>query len=125
MKQKERIRTMKTHIRRIVCWFLALALTLGLHPALRLPAAAANVTVNTTNFPDDKFRAYVTAYLDTDKNGVLSDAERQNDRLQRPEHRLPQGRRVFHSPDQSGLQPEPDLRPRPQQEYRPDGAELL
>ena len=55
---------------------LTLALLLGLLPTLRLTADAANVTINTTNFPDDKFRAYVTAYIDTDKNGVLSDAER-------------------------------------------------
>ena len=39
-------------------------------------AEAASTTINSTNFPDANFRAYVTENFDTDGNGVLSDTEK-------------------------------------------------
>ena len=41
-----------------------------------LTAEAASTTINSTNFPDANFRAYVTENFDTDGNGVLSDTEK-------------------------------------------------
>ena len=37
--------------------------------------AAGPVAINEVNFPDNNFRAYVSAAFDTDKNGILSDTE--------------------------------------------------
>lgn len=41
---------------------------------LTLPAAA-DVTINSSNFPDSVFRSYISSNFDTDKNGKLSDSE--------------------------------------------------
>ena len=41
-----------------------------------LTAEAASIAINSANFPDENFRAYVTENFDTDGNGVLSDAEK-------------------------------------------------
>ena len=62
-------------VKKMLSLLLALALVLGLLPALRLTAEAANVTINATNFPDGNFRTFVKQY-DTNGDNVLSDAER-------------------------------------------------
>ena len=57
---------------------LLLALLLAVAPMGALAEAAnavKTVKINKTNFPDSKFRAYVKATYDTDKNGKLSPAE--------------------------------------------------
>ena len=38
-------------------------------------AAFADVEINSTNFPDETFRNYVSTNFDTDSNGTLSDSE--------------------------------------------------
>ncbi|MBQ6418170.1 MAG: hypothetical protein IJJ91_05830, partial [Synergistaceae bacterium] len=43
--------------------------------ALMCGGAWADVEINSTNFPDDNFRSYVSSNCDTDSNGVLSDSE--------------------------------------------------
>ena len=62
--------------KRILSLLLALALLLGLLPALRLTAEAAGVAINETNFPDPNFRAHVKQVFDTNSDGYLSEAER-------------------------------------------------
>lgn len=52
--------------------WLTLIVCLCLLPAL----AIADVAIDTANFPDEAFRAYVQENIDTDKDGLLSDAER-------------------------------------------------
>lgn len=40
-----------------------------------LLAAASDIIINTDNFPDEKFRNYITETIDTSKDGALSEAE--------------------------------------------------
>ena len=61
---------------RILSILLALVLIAGLLPALRLPADAASIAINSTNFPDDHFRSYVSGKYDANSDGSLSDTER-------------------------------------------------
>ena len=60
--------------KRLISLLLALVLLLGLAPALGLTAEAADVAINSTNFPDANFRSFVKKY-DTDSNGKLSASE--------------------------------------------------
>ncbi|MBS7575929.1 MULTISPECIES: LPXTG cell wall anchor domain-containing protein [unclassified Enterococcus] len=46
-----------------------LSLTIGGH------SAYADVTVDSAQFPDDNFRNYISLYIDTDQNGILSESE--------------------------------------------------
>lgn len=62
--------------RKMISLLLALVLFSGLLPALRMPAEAAGVAINETNFPDPNFRAHVKQVFDTNSDGYLSDAER-------------------------------------------------
>ena len=39
-------------------------------------ALAENIPIDAAHFPDANFRSYVASNIDTDKNGVLSDGER-------------------------------------------------
>ena len=61
--------------KRILSLCLALALLLCLLPAAPTAAAAGDVAINATNFPDFYFRRFVGKY-DTDHDGSLSAAER-------------------------------------------------
>ena len=62
--------------KRILSLLLALVLFSGLLPALRMPADAAGVAINETNFPDPNFREHVRRVFDTNSDGYLSEAER-------------------------------------------------
>ncbi len=64
------------YLKKLTVFLLALSLVLGLLPALGPAANAAGVTVNEANFPDAKFRSFVSSKYDVDSNGVLSDSER-------------------------------------------------
>ena len=65
---------MKQRKSRLFSLVLCLVLMLSLaSPAL---AAGETVAINETNFPDGYFRSYVASNLDTNKDGVLSTAER-------------------------------------------------
>ena len=57
----------------LVC-ILSLILALSFHPT-SIKAAAGDVTINATNFPDAAFRSYVSDNFDTNGNGVLSASE--------------------------------------------------
>ena len=43
--------------------------------ALALTCAKANVVINSTNFPDENFRAQVAEAFDSDGDGTISDEE--------------------------------------------------
>lgn len=43
--------------------------------ALSVSAEAADVAINSTNFPDANFRSYVSSTCDTNDDGVLSASE--------------------------------------------------
>ncbi len=64
--------------KRIISLCLALALLLCLLPAAPTAAAAGDVAINETNFPDDIFRSYVSEDLDQNGDGVLSPTEISN-----------------------------------------------
>ena len=68
---------MKTKSKKLLSLLLAVVMTLGLLPAIPLTAEAASgdVEINTTNFPDANFRAYVATF-DKNNNGILSKSER-------------------------------------------------
>ena len=66
---------MKNSQKKGLCLLLALVLVLGLLSGLRLPAAAAGVAINSSNFPDEHFRAYIKRF-DADSDGILIDSER-------------------------------------------------
>ena len=62
--------------KRIISLCLALVLLLCLLPAAApTVAAAGDVAINETNFPDANFRSYVSENLDSNGDGVLSPAE--------------------------------------------------
>ena len=62
--------------RKILSVLLAMVMVFSLFPVLAPSArAAGDVTINSTNFPDDNFRSHVSSYFDTDKNGTLSTNE--------------------------------------------------
>ena len=61
--------------KRIISLCLALALLLCLLPAAPTAAAAGDVAINETNFPDANFRRYVSENCDTNGDGVLSPTE--------------------------------------------------
>ena len=63
---------------RILSLLLVLALVCALLPQIVLPASAADITINATNFPDDNFRAYVREEIDKDGNNKLSASEISN-----------------------------------------------
>ncbi len=73
------------HMKKLLALLLALAMIISILPAALAadnPAAAAgDVAVNETNFPDANFRAWVSSNVDKDNNGWLSDTERSIDRL--------------------------------------------
>ncbi|MBR4186005.1 MAG: leucine-rich repeat domain-containing protein, partial [Clostridia bacterium] len=52
-----------------------LALLCAFAALLAVYATAANVTINSTNFPDANFRSYVSANCDTNNDGTLSASE--------------------------------------------------
>ena len=59
-----------------ILWaFLSCLILAAILVPMRARAASGDVAINSTNFPDEKFRAYVTSQFDTDKDGVLSAAE--------------------------------------------------
>ena len=65
---------MKT--KKLLCALLALVMVFALLPVFSVPAnAAGDVAINSTNFPDDNFRSYVSSNFDTDGNSVLSTSE--------------------------------------------------
>ena len=66
---------MKKHA---IAMFLVAALVCALLPQITLPANAADITINATNFPDDNFRAYVREEIDKDGNNKLSASEISN-----------------------------------------------
>ncbi|MBQ6281319.1 MAG: S-layer homology domain-containing protein [Oscillospiraceae bacterium] len=61
--------------KRIISLCLALVLLLCLLPAAPTVAAAGDVAINETNFPDANFRRYVSEKLDQNGDGVLNQAE--------------------------------------------------
>ena len=60
------------HLKMFGCLLALLLAAVILFPAT---AKAADVEINPTNFPDDKFREYVYEELDTNGNGLLSQTE--------------------------------------------------
>lgn len=68
----------------IMAGTLALAMTLSPLAAGSAVAAAeveatepaGDIALNAKNFPDAKFRKYLSENVDTDKNGILSKSER-------------------------------------------------
>ena len=65
--------------KRIISLCLALVLLLCLLPAAAPTAAAAgDVAINETNFPDDIFRSYVSEIFDQNGDGILSPDEIEN-----------------------------------------------
>ena len=64
--------------KRILSLCLALALLLCLLPAAPTAAAAGDVAINETNFPDENFRRYVSENCDPDGDGLLSPTEISN-----------------------------------------------
>ena len=63
-------------MKRTLSVLLALVMCLSmLSFAIPTAEAAGSVAVNSTNFPDEAFRNYVTGNLDKDGNGTLSAAE--------------------------------------------------
>ena len=64
--------------KRIISLCLALVLLLCLLPAAPTAAAAGDVVINETNFPDDIFRSYVSETFDQNGDGVLSPDEIEN-----------------------------------------------
>ena len=44
-------------------------------PAFALHAKASNVAINESNFPDSRFRSYISEEFDSDGNGVIKDSE--------------------------------------------------
>ena len=63
---------MKTTVRRLLALVLVFALSLTMAPGV---FAATKVAINSTNFPDEVFRSYVSDNFDTDGDGYLSDSE--------------------------------------------------
>ena len=61
--------------KRILSLCLALALLLCLLPAAPTAAAAGDVAINETNFPDENFRGYVSGNFDQNGDGLLSPTE--------------------------------------------------
>ena len=68
MKHKKQMRKLTT----VLLSFLLAALI----PTL--PAKAANIAVNASNFPDDTFRSYVSKHFDSNHDNYLSPAEIEN-----------------------------------------------
>jgi len=60
--------------RKVSSLLIALTMVFTMMPVTAF-AGAADVTINTKNFPDAKFRAAVTELCDSNKDGVLSQAE--------------------------------------------------
>ncbi|MBR6456869.1 MAG: hypothetical protein IKS72_08120 [Prevotella sp.] len=52
-----------------------LATQLASYDAIQIKFDIKGIKINETNFPDEKFRAFVSSNYDTDKNGYLSPAE--------------------------------------------------
>ncbi len=62
--------------KRFLSILLALVMVFTLLPVLTPSAkAAGSVTINSTNFPDDKFQTYLKTYKDSNGDGVLSESE--------------------------------------------------
>ncbi len=61
--------------KRMISLCLSLALLLCLLPAAPTAAAAGEVAINETNFPDQNFRAFISEELDQNSDGVLSQDE--------------------------------------------------
>ena len=60
---------------RILSLLLVLALVCALLPQIVLPADAAGIAINETNFPDEQFRTYVSEKIDADRDDRLSASE--------------------------------------------------
>lgn len=65
-------------MKKIIGLVLALVMVLGIMPmgTIKAYAAEGDVAINETNFPDATFREYIKTKFDTDKNGTLSQQER-------------------------------------------------
>ncbi|MBQ2328576.1 MAG: leucine-rich repeat domain-containing protein, partial [Oscillospiraceae bacterium] len=61
--------------KRIISLCLSFVLLLCLLPAAPTAAAAGDVAINETNFPDANFRSYVSGNFDQNGDGILSPAE--------------------------------------------------
>ena len=82
MRNKKQMQktALKTKVKRMLIAggltaLIAVPLLLGNAGMRKVDAAQGDVKINSTNFPDEEFRKYISKNIDRNKDGVLSKAE--------------------------------------------------